>query len=174
MTLQKYSGDGSKPVILGNDSPTDFDNGTGTLEHYWTGLVDIRGQGITIDGLEIGYAGHYPNDRPDKTDRPGHGIYADGDSYDNITITNCYIHHIGGHGIGIKYADNLTLTNNEIFEAHYGKLEKTRATWGSAIMTSFDCDNVTISGNTIHGIGGEGLKPKPKRHRLHHKWQHYL
>jgi hypothetical protein len=24
-------------------------------------------------------------------------------------------------------------------------------------MTSFDCDNVTISGNTIHGIGGEGL-----------------
>jgi hypothetical protein len=62
MTLQKYSGDGSKPVILGNDSPTDFDNGTGTLEHYWTGLVDIRGQGITIDGLEIAYAGHYPND----------------------------------------------------------------------------------------------------------------
>jgi hypothetical protein len=157
MTLQKYSGDGSKPVILGNDSTTDFDNGTGTLEHYWTGLVDIRGQGITIDGIEIAYAGHYPNDRPDKTDRPGHGIYADGDSYDDITITNCYIHHIGGHGIGIKYADNLTLTNNEIFEAHYGKLEKTRATWGSAIMTSFDCDNVTISGNTIHGIGGEGL-----------------
>jgi hypothetical protein len=98
MTLQKYSGDGSKPVIVGNDSPTDFDNGTGTLVHYWTGLVDIKGQGITIDGLEIAYAGHYPEQKKDKTDDIGHGIYVADADHDNITITNCYIHHTAGMG----------------------------------------------------------------------------
>jgi hypothetical protein len=145
-TWKKYPGDSNKPVITGK----------WTLVHEWTGLIDIRAQGVTIDGIEIKNTGHYPNDKPDKSDVIGHGVYVV-DYNNDATVRNCYIHHTGGHAIGAKKSDNLLIENNKLYENHYGKLEGTRETWGSAIMTSFGCDNVTIRGNTIHGIGGEGL-----------------
>ena len=90
---------------------------------------------VTIDGLEIAYAGHY-------------GIAESGSesNLNGLTIKNCHIHHIGiktsGFGIESFYSNTL-IQNNEIDNS--GRRNISLNLYEGTAM-----HNVIVEGNTLH------------------------
>jgi parallel beta-helix repeat protein len=147
---QKYSRDSAKPH---------FDWAWSWNDAWaWQGLININASGVTIDGIEIGRGGY----KSGSYKSMAAGIQISGSThsapqYTNITVKNCYIHHIGNSGIEFFRASNVVIQDNELYEVQYSRTVEGGDYWFAAISSSFNTDNVTISGNHIHGCGGEGL-----------------
>ncbi len=76
-----------------------------------------------------------------------------GSQWDNKTLKNCKIYNTGnaltgGEGIFIENVQNLTIQNCEIYNAG-------RA--GIRLGINLSTNNVTLIGNTIHHIAGDGI-----------------
>jgi hypothetical protein len=148
-TWQKYPSDASKPVFNWNWS---WSSNWG-----WGAMVDIRANGVTIDGLEIKNAGYGGSSCSIAAAiKIGDGNYG-GAGYSDVTVQNCYIHHIGNSGVEFFNSKNITIKNNEFYECQYAQLENGGSCWFASISSSFDTDNVLVSGNVIHESGGEGM-----------------
>lgn len=152
-TWQKYSGDSSKPIVDGENATT--------YEH--DAIIRITTNGVTLDGFEIknGFSGSYTLDWRKRSGvslgTSGTALCNEG-NYSNVTIKNCYFHHIGGNGIRAWRAENLTVQDNELYECERGDLEGYFPNgWGGVISLHCLKSGVTIHGNLLHQNGGEAM-----------------
>lgn len=72
----------------------------------------------------------------------------DGPDWDNTLIRNCRIHDTAGSGIFIRDVRNVVITGCEVFNTGDN---------GIKLSSSGSTANVTLDGNHIHDVGGNGV-----------------
>lgn len=111
------------------------------LGFTFAGLVWVKGNYITLDGLEI------------KRSR-GSAIWAE--SYDNLTVQNCTIHDNRSNAIELRYCDDVTVDTCTVYHCMDYSPSGSHLTWRPAVCY-IRSDNGLVKNCSVYNNWTEGI-----------------